>query len=271
MQSGKVTACQITRSSGHADLDDATCKNITRRGRFYPAQDKNGNAISGSWGSSVRWVIPEPVSMITPTQANLSFPRSPQILKPWSFRIAKEDYPATALASGEQGITQFIVDIDKMGKAIGCTITTSSGSASLDSKSCDLARNWEYEPARNLQGEPTFGKSAHSIHWRLPKAAGNAVSPKNIGYNPFENTSAYKITMDYDKAGQLVECTAEIVGPTPVTTGNSISADKMCELAPFKSIKPFTDAEGNAIPQRVIHKFSTEHANVDAKAPPKTE
>jgi len=56
---GRVTACRITRSSGHPDLDDATCKNITRRARFKPATDGNGDPVSDTWASSVRWQIPK--------------------------------------------------------------------------------------------------------------------------------------------------------------------------------------------------------------------
>ena len=56
---GRVTECVITSSSGYSDLDDATCKNITRRARFQPALDSAGNAISGSWSSRVRWEIPK--------------------------------------------------------------------------------------------------------------------------------------------------------------------------------------------------------------------
>lgn len=33
---GRVTGCEITSSSGHADLDDETCKLLTRRMRFSP-------------------------------------------------------------------------------------------------------------------------------------------------------------------------------------------------------------------------------------------
>ncbi|MBK9431669.1 MAG: TonB family protein [Sphingomonadales bacterium] len=261
--SGKVTACQITGSSGHADLDEATCKNITRRGRFYPAQDKKGNAIAGNWGSSVRWVIPETVSMVMPTQANLSFPRSPQLLKPWSLKIAKEDYPATALANGEQGIARFIVDIDQTGKAIGCTITTSSGFASLDSKSCDLARSWEYEPARNLQGEPAFGKSANGINWRLPKgspAVANTLAKPRI--NPFADEGTVKLTLDFDKSGKLTNCVTETKGLTGLFTPNMPSPNKLCETPPPMDLKPFTDAEGNSVPRRVILKISVEHGDI---------
>lgn len=56
---GKVTDCQITRSSGSADLDDATCSNIRRRARFTPATDGDGNPTTGSYSNSIRWVIPK--------------------------------------------------------------------------------------------------------------------------------------------------------------------------------------------------------------------
>lgn len=56
---GRVTDCQITGSSGHADLDEATCKNVTRRARFKPALDSAGNAISDSYSNAVRWEIPK--------------------------------------------------------------------------------------------------------------------------------------------------------------------------------------------------------------------
>jgi protein TonB len=52
---GRVATCQITRSSGHADLDAATCKNVTRRARFRKPGDGYGNTYS----NRVRWVIPD--------------------------------------------------------------------------------------------------------------------------------------------------------------------------------------------------------------------
>jgi protein TonB len=56
---GRVSDCQVTGSSGHADLDEATCQNITRRARFKPATDGEGQPTTGSYSNSVRWVIPE--------------------------------------------------------------------------------------------------------------------------------------------------------------------------------------------------------------------
>jgi protein TonB len=56
---GRVTDCQITSSSGHPDLDQATCTNVTRRARFDPALDGSGNPTTGSYSNRVRWQIPK--------------------------------------------------------------------------------------------------------------------------------------------------------------------------------------------------------------------
>lgn len=56
---GRVDACEITASSGNAQLDEATCKNVTRRARFEPATDGNGQKVVGSYSSTVRWELPD--------------------------------------------------------------------------------------------------------------------------------------------------------------------------------------------------------------------
>ncbi len=55
---GKVTSCSVTSSSGSPDLDEATCSNVTRRARFAPATDGEGNPTTGSYSNRIRWVIP---------------------------------------------------------------------------------------------------------------------------------------------------------------------------------------------------------------------
>jgi protein TonB len=56
---GRVTNCSVTGSSGSPDLDDAACRSITRRARFNPATDGEGNPTSGTYSNSVRWQIPK--------------------------------------------------------------------------------------------------------------------------------------------------------------------------------------------------------------------
>jgi periplasmic protein TonB len=55
---GKVTGCEITASSGSADLDAATCAKVSARARFIPALGSDGMPVSGSYSSAVRWILP---------------------------------------------------------------------------------------------------------------------------------------------------------------------------------------------------------------------
>ena len=56
---GRVNDCTITRSTGHAALDTATCRLVERRARFEPARDSTGNIVPGTYSNSVAWEIPE--------------------------------------------------------------------------------------------------------------------------------------------------------------------------------------------------------------------
>lgn len=55
---GRTAACSITKTSGSADLDEATCKAMMRRTRFTPAYDANGNPVEGVFESRVSWKLP---------------------------------------------------------------------------------------------------------------------------------------------------------------------------------------------------------------------
>ncbi|WP_284124728.1 energy transducer TonB [Parerythrobacter aestuarii] len=56
---GKVTNCTITNSTGYAALDKATCSLVTRRAKFDPARNDQGETVSGTFSSAVLWQIPD--------------------------------------------------------------------------------------------------------------------------------------------------------------------------------------------------------------------
>ena len=53
---GKVSACNVTQSSGFPRLDDATCKIIMRRFRFNPAT-RDGQPVVENKTQPVRWQL----------------------------------------------------------------------------------------------------------------------------------------------------------------------------------------------------------------------
>jgi protein TonB len=56
---GRVSSCEIVRTSGTGPLDSATCRYITQRARFDPATDETGAKVVGVYTGSVRWEIPD--------------------------------------------------------------------------------------------------------------------------------------------------------------------------------------------------------------------
>ena len=56
---GRVTNCTVTGSTGHNELDQATCSLVTKRARFEPARGTNGEPVTGSYNGSVLWQLPK--------------------------------------------------------------------------------------------------------------------------------------------------------------------------------------------------------------------
>ena len=83
--------------------------------------------------------------------------------------FSDEDYPASAIRSGESGTTGFSLEIGPNGRVTNCTITSSSGSSSLDATTCRLLKSRaRFTPARDSAGNATSDTVRSRIVWRLP-------------------------------------------------------------------------------------------------------
>ncbi len=56
---GRVTKCEIVRSSRSEALDRATCDILESRARFEPARDAQGKRVADEHSGRVRWELPE--------------------------------------------------------------------------------------------------------------------------------------------------------------------------------------------------------------------
>ena len=86
----------------------------------------------------------------------------------WPFRFTDDDYPARALRNYEQGTTRYRVEIGADGRVSGCRITGSSGSAALDSSTCQtVTRRARFTPARDSDGNPVPDTRDGEVTWLL--------------------------------------------------------------------------------------------------------
>jgi TonB family protein len=96
----------------------------------------------------------------------------PQRLKPagnpgdW---ITPDDYPPAALRANRTGMSGFRLNIDTAGHVVGCTITSSSGSADLDQLTCQLlTARASFVPAIGRDGRATAGTYSSAVRWQIP-------------------------------------------------------------------------------------------------------
>ena len=79
-----------------------------------------------------------------------------------------EDYPAIAIVQGEMGSVAFVLLIDEQGKVADCTVTETSGLASLDAQSCAIIKERaKFKPAIGLDGKPAKSSYFQRVTWRL--------------------------------------------------------------------------------------------------------
>ena len=83
--------------------------------------------------------------------------------------FSTDDYPPSAIRSEEQGTTAVRLSIGADGRVSDCSITSSSGSSSLDNATCSiLRRRARFTPAKDQNGQPTSDSTSTRIKWVLP-------------------------------------------------------------------------------------------------------
>lgn len=92
--------------------------------------------------------------------------------------VTQDDYPAEALNANESGTVVMRMAIDAKGAVTGCTIVQSSGSASLDTTSCNVMRERaRFTPATDANGQPTTSTFQRRIQWSSPNDVASPLSP----------------------------------------------------------------------------------------------
>jgi len=83
--------------------------------------------------------------------------------------VSNDDYPEAAIRGEEQGTTAFRLEVGPNGRVTSCTVTSSSGSSSLDATTCRLMKSRaKYTPAKDSAGNAVSDSDNGRIKWVLP-------------------------------------------------------------------------------------------------------
>lgn len=82
--------------------------------------------------------------------------------------LNNEDYPRAALSAEQSGIVKFAVLVDETGQVADCTVTGTSGVATLDAQSCAILKERaKFEPAVGADGKPAKDAVQARIVWAI--------------------------------------------------------------------------------------------------------
>jgi TonB family protein len=113
--------------------------------------------------------------------------------------FSADDYPRSALQSGEKGTVTVMVWVDRDGRVSMCAPIENSGSPSLDRTTCSIIqRRARFTPARDSSGAAVADRVVARIKWDLPSR------PTLTLENRYD-----RIVLTHDKRATISACRAE--------------------------------------------------------------
>lgn len=273
---GTVAECKVLASSGHADLDAATCDLLGRRAQFFPAMDKDMNTVPSTWRHTYEWTDPQvygampAMALAAPSPVMVTaFPSPPQLFFQRTEIQNNMDYPADALAAKAAGEVIVRLAVSPEGNVTGCDIAMTSGNASLDEASCAGASKYKAErPALDADGKPTRGVVERVVSWRLPPESTTVLWPadtpsKRRNPFPFDTSGKSTVSMVVGADGKVSDCT-------------ETSEGGMAEMGIFKGVCAeearkvgrlgFKDGDGKPVAKRFSMTFAVDVGDVPEEA-----
>ena len=145
--------------------------------------------------------------------------------------LGGNDYPASAIASDKEGAATVALEVDETGRATACAVTSSSGSAALDDRTCALLmERARFSPARDEAGKAVRSTYVQRVAWQIPReeliTQGFRLS---YAVAPNGDLSDCRIERFHDEDGDLqcnprmIESAVDAYLPSPLVTYKSAS------------------------------------------------
>lgn len=83
--------------------------------------------------------------------------------------VTTDDYPPSAIRSGEEGVSSLSLTVGTDGRVTACALIEQSGSPALDAAACEaLTARARYFPATDASGAAIESSVTRRVRWQLP-------------------------------------------------------------------------------------------------------
>ena len=248
---GAISRCVITASSGSAELDSATCRNVKKL-KPSKAEAINGQPpVTRTVRRKVVWSVrveddeqPEAEGEETAYAHEVLPAISPHPIqavpigspRDW---LTNADYPVEAWRNKESGLVRYRLDVDQSGTPVGCEVTYSSASPALDAATCALLTERAlFRTVENDEGELVSSTYSNDVYW-------NPQEPE------FLSSFTIKVGFTVDENGNMKDCQViKATGALPKGMAETLERDPCPQNSPGDR-PPFRDENGVPIEQRL--------------------
>lgn len=188
--------------------------------------------------NSIRYLAACVALVVAQQNASAAEPQSPKPMGNPGEWVTTRDYPSEALRNEQEGTVAFRIQVGKDGVPSGCEVTMSSGSALLDSATCDLIQSRaRFSPAMDGQGRAVVGTYSNSVRWTIPD------DPVPASISPTTQVLAFVV----DEQGNVTNCRQTITTPSG---SRELPGAGPCPGGPPK-MAPFKDEFGKPVRRQV--------------------
>jgi len=155
--------------------------------------------------------------------------------------MSNADYPVEALSAKQEGVATVRYLIDDKGRASRCAVVTSSGSPSLDAKTCTIIeQRFRYQPAMAVDGKASDEWRTQRIAWRLPDLAALAQPPAT-------DPTRAEFMLEIDPKGEVRSCRVR------QSSGDPEWDERQCRgIGQSQTFKPRIGPDGRAVNSLVL-------------------
>ena len=116
--------------------------------------------------------------------------------------ITADDYPPDAIRNNRTGRVVAKVGINANGQVVSCIVLISSGTTSLDNKTCEIAiARGTFNPATDAKGDKISSTYLLPVNWQIPDHPAGVV---DLSKGP--KTAAMEVETVIGEDGSLVSC-----------------------------------------------------------------
>ena len=162
---GRLTACEMTKSSGDESLDAHACRHLLQHTAYHPGLDDRGQRLGGTVPATLEYTLRAGSVTLAGGGGEEARPAKPAIpLTP--ITLDTLGFPKGVRVRPQIGGVSATLAVDAEGAVAACLVTSPTFADLIDAGACDRLRRLRFQPALDAERRPVASHYTVSLGFR---------------------------------------------------------------------------------------------------------